>query len=444
MGIRSGAEYLASLADGREVWLEGQRVDVGADPRLAPFAQAVAKSYDLQRDPAYADLLTAPSPTSGEPASRAFHMPHCAGDLTRLRQMFELLERRCGGVLGRFPQYMGAVLLGLYNQRPALMEANPAHFKNLARYLEDCRERDLYLTFGFTDPPRDRALPASAMEYLHVAERRPDGIVVRGAKAVATAGPYADEFLCLTAPRPDLQPEHILYFGIPVASPGLKLVCRESFTQACEADHPLSAWYDEIDAWAIFDDVFVPADRVFLLDRVDLNEGVFRSTPPAWGYWLGLIRLLAKAETLAGLCFAVTDYLGTLQAPRSQELLADILVHLESLRTFILAAEREPVTSSIGLLMPHPLYVQLGRVTSLEQHPRVLEAVRELCGASLLMAPGQPELDNPDIGPLLRRYIGGTDERARERFKMMKLAWEYTADSFGSRQLLFEQHNAGS
>ncbi len=384
------------------------------------------------------------SPSSGQPVSRAFDLPRSSDDLRREREMFELLERRCGGVLGRFPQYMASVLLGLYNQRDVLVESSPEHADNLVRYLEYCRENDLYLTFGFTDPPRDRRLAADSLEYLHITERRADGIVVRGAKAVATAAPYADEFLCLTAPRPGLEPEHILYFGIPLASPGLKIVCRESYTESCAADHALSSVFDEIDAWALFDDVFVPSDRIFFLNRVDLNESLFRQTPSAWGYWLGLIRLAVKAEALAGIGFAVTDYLGTRDNPRSQELLADMLLHLESLRTFIRIAEQEPVFSKDGLARPDPLQVQLGRVASLEQHPRILDGLRELCGSSLLMAPGALDLAQSEVGPLLARFLGGSDGRAAERFRMMKVAWEYTGGAFAARQLLFEQHNAGT
>lgn len=440
MSIRSGAQYLEALHDGREVWLAGEQVDVASQPKLAPFAREVAATYDLQSGN---PLLTVPSPANGEPVSRAFQLPRSSDDLARQREMFELLERRCGGVLGRFPQYMGSALLGLYSQRDVLAQSSPEHADNLERYIEHCREHDLYLTFGFTDPPRDRRLPASIIEYLHVVQRRPDGIVVRGAKAVATAAPYADEYLCLTAPRPDLTPEHILYFAVPIASPGLRIVCRESYTEACASDHPLSSAFDEIDAWAVFEDVFVPRERIFFLDRVDLNEGLFRQTPAAWGYFFGLVRLAIKTEVMAGICYAVTDYLGTRDTPRAQELLADVTTALETLRALIYAAERDPVFTPDGLAQPRPLFVQLGRVSSLEQHPRVLEAVRELCSSSLLMAPGSDELDSP-IGASLERFLAGDDPRARERFRMMKLAWEYTGSAFASRQLLFEQHNAGT
>jgi 4-hydroxyphenylacetate 3-monooxygenase len=445
MGIRTGAEYLAGLRDGREVWLDGKRVpDVTADVQLAPYAQALAGIFDLQHEPDHRQLLTFESPSSGDLVSLAYQLPRSAEDLTRKRLMFELLERRCGGVLGRHPQYVAVAVLGLYSIRHLCAKVNPAFASNIERYLERCRECDLSITFGFTDPPRDRALDASAMEYLKVVERRPDGIVVRGAKAVATAAPYADEYLGLTAPRPDLRPDEILYFAIPVATTGLKFICRESFAHASRADHALSAVYDEMDAWAVFEDVFIPNERVFFVDRVDMNADIFRQIPAAWGYYFGNIRVTVKTEALAGICFAITDYLGTRHAPHVESLLADVVAHLETLRSLVRAAEQEPVFTAEGLAMPNPLQVMLGRMLTLEQHQRMLDITRELCGSSILMAPGEAELENPEIGPALRRYIGGCDQRALDRFKMMRLAWDYTSDSFAARQLLFEMYNAST
>src|SRR5689334_23149883 len=111
MGIRRGADYLGALEDGREVWLGGERVEVARHPQLAPFARAVADTYDLQHEPGCSDLLTVKSEESGATVSRAFALPRSSGDLMRQREMFETLERRCGGVLGRFPQYMASVLM---------------------------------------------------------------------------------------------------------------------------------------------------------------------------------------------------------------------------------------------------------------------------------------------------------------------------------------------
>src|SRR5581483_3685341 len=129
------------------------------------------------------------------------------------------------------------ILMGLYNARDVLAEENPEYAKRIEAYFALCRERDLCLTHGFTDPPRDRSSPDDELEQLHVVHRDSSGIVIRGAKAVATLAPDADEYLGLTAHRPDLRPDQVLYFGIPVATPVLKVICRESFTQEDSRDH---------------------------------------------------------------------------------------------------------------------------------------------------------------------------------------------------------------
>ncbi len=445
MGLRTGSQYLQDLRDGRQVWLDGKRVeDVTTHPRLAPFAQAMAAIFDLQHDPANRDLLTMPSPITGDRVSLAYHPPRSVDDLRRQREMLELLQRLHGGVLGRCPQYTTLVLLGLYNQRARIDQLNPEFAGNVARYVDYCREHDSCLTFGFTDPPRDRRLPSTTTEYLKIVDRSSKGIVIRGLKAVATLGPYADEYFGLTATRPDLAPDEVLYFGLPVATEGLRIVCRESFARARQADHPLSAGYDEMDAWVLFDDVFVPNERIFMIGHPEVNEEIFRPSTTSWGHALGLVRIAIKTEVLAGICFAITDYLGTRDLPHTQTLLAEVVTHLETLRTFVRAAEEDPVYSEEGLAMPNPQQVSLGRVHSLKEHARILEIVRELCGSGILMSPGEPDLQSEDVGEAMRRYMIGGDQRAPDRFKMMKLAWEYTSESFGMRQLLFEMHNAGS
>jgi aromatic ring hydroxylase len=333
--------------------------------------------------------------------------------------------------------------MGLYNAQDLLAQEDQAYADRISRYLDHCREGDLCLTHGFADPPRDRGRPNDDYEALHVVSRRPDGIVIRGAKAVATLAPYADEYLGLTAQRPDLRPEEVVYFAAPLASPGLKVICRESFTQAPGDGHPLSAHYDEMDAFMVFEDVFVPWERVFFLDRVDLNERIFAAVPSAWAFFHILIRQSVKAEVFLGIITAMADYMGASKQPSAQLAMATAVGYLETLRAFIFAAEKQPVYSSLGLAIPNPLHTILGRIHAMERHPDMLQLLREVCGPGILMAPTQAEVDHPLIGEAVRRYLGGNDERAPDRFKLLKLAWDYAGDSFGSRQLLFEMYNAG-
>jgi 4-hydroxyphenylacetate 3-monooxygenase len=444
MPIRRGSEFLEGIRDEREVWLEGKRVDdVTAHPQLEGCAKALAEIYDLQHDPEHRDLLTMTSPTTGDPVSFGYAEPRSVDDLVRRRHMIEFLMRRTGGTAGRLPEYMASIVVGLYDVRHLLAEVDPEFETNAANYLEYVREHDLSLTHSFADAPHDARLPREKFENLRVVEERPDGIVIRGVKSVATLAPYADEYLALAPNRPGLSSDEIVYFAVPVATRGLRMYCRPSFSNVNLADHRLSTRFDEMDSWVIFDDVFVPRERVFYLQRTETHRDLFTQILSLAFYHI-LIRMACKAEVLAGIGAAISDYLGKQDQVPVQLALCELYSYVETLKAFIRAAEEEAVTSPSGLLIPNPTYITLGRIHGVDRHPHVLQLVRELSGSGLVMAPGEAEMDNPDISSDVERYLVGPDARAPERFRLLKLAWEYTAESFGSRQLLFEMHNAGA
>jgi 4-hydroxyphenylacetate 3-monooxygenase len=288
----------------------------------------------------------------------------------------------------------------------------------------------------------------SKQEPLRVTGRRPGGVVVRGAKGVGTQAPYANEIVCMTAPRPDLTPEQGVYFATPVNADGIHVVCREPLASANAADHPVSPSWDEMDAIVVFDDVFVPWERVFYLRRspapdLDAETQLFQGAV-GLGPWYVLVRMAVKAEVLLGLCAALAESLGSAAQPLVQNALADAMVYLETLRAFVQAAEANPVRSVSGLAMPNPTTALAGRTFAIERYPALLQHIREISGPGILMAPGQADLDSAEVGPYLHRYFLARDEGAMDRVRLFKLAWEYACDSFGSRQLLFEMQNAGS
>jgi len=446
MAIRRGDQFLQSLRDGRQVWVRGEKVDdVTTHPALAGCARSLAEIYDLQHDPAYQDLLTMKSPTTGQIVSLSYILPRSSEDLLRRRRMIEFLERRCGAVAGRLPEYMGSMLVGLYDIREILGREDPAYASNVAQYFEYCRENDLCLTHSFGDPQRDQGRPATDFEFLKVVDRRPEGIVISGCKPIATLAPYANEFFGLAA-RPGRGVEEVIYFATPMNVKGIRIICRQPLAPQDPTDHPLSASWDEMDASVIFDDVIIPKERVFYLQRVtpDNVQFLFQLFVSVlrWASYHIQIRRLVKAEVLAGICAAMTDYLGTRVQPQIQSALSEAIVHVETLRALIHAAETNPVTSQSGLVAPNTTQLLVAHIFGVERHPHILQLLREVCGSGPLMAPGQNELANPEIGPHLYRYFVGKDERAPERFRMLHLAWEYACDSFGSRQLLFEMYNA--
>jgi aromatic ring hydroxylase len=220
------------------------------------------------------------------------------------------------------------------------------------------------------------------------------------------------------------------------------MICREAFASPRPDDHPLSAFFDEMDAWVVFDEVFVPKERVFYLRRVEMVEQLFGRVL-AWASFHTLVRVTVKAEVLLGVCAAVVEYMGTTRSPQAQEALYALISFVETLRAFVHAAETNPTPSLSGLVAPNRKYVLLGRLHFMQHQARALEFVRELSGAGILMAPRHAESVSPDLSRYVDRYLLSGDELAGERYQMLKLAWDYAADAFGARQQLFEMF-AGS
>ena len=444
MPIRTGNEYLAGLKDDRKVWLDGTPVEnVATQTEFAGFARTLADVYDLQHEQELSDTLTMESPSSGDPVSLSYMIPKSLDDLQRRRTMIEFLARRSGGCLGRLPEYMASIIVGLYDVRALLGDDNPEYAENVTNYLEFCRENDVALTHSFADAPRDSNFARGQFENLHVSEQRDDGIIVNGVKSVASLAPFADEYVSLAPNRPGLDSSEIVYFAVPLDTAGLRVHCRSSFSQPAGGDHRLAEAYDEMDCWVVFENVLVPRHRVFYQQKTQANPGLFNRVLP-WAFHHILTRMTCKAEALAGICSLISDYLGKDEQQHTQFQLCEVYAYVETLRAFLTSAEQSHLFTEDGNVIPNPTQITLGRIHSVEHHPRILQIVREMSGSGILMAPSAAELADPVVAEDVMRYLVGPDVRALDRFKLLKLAWEYSCDSFGSRQLLFEMHNAGS
>src|SRR4051794_22920263 len=349
MPARSGAEYLAGLRDGREIWFGGERVaSVPDDPILGRMARTLAELYDLQWDPADQPRLTYPSPTSGDLVSLAFLEPRSREDLVRRREMFATWAYHHGGILGRTPDYLNAILAGCAMAAPHFARNGPVYAQRMVTYYEACRERDLCATHAFLDPQTNRARTQTDQPDptapLHVVGESADGLVVSGARTLATLAPFADELLVypstsrITASD---APRYAFAFAIPVAPPGLKVLCRESLDPGGDpADHPLAARFEEMDAVAVFHEVVVPWERVFLKGDPALCNALFRETPAfSHGVHQFTAKNLAKAEFVLGVAALVAEAIGRTASLVYQQMLGEIVDAVETLRAYLRAAE---------------------------------------------------------------------------------------------------------
>jgi aromatic ring hydroxylase len=446
MPIRTGQEYVESLRDGRQVWISGERVeDVPTHPAFAGVVKTFAAAYDLQHQPEFKDLLTEPDGNGGgELSNRAFHPPRSVHELSVRRQLIETYQWQTGGVVGRLPEYGSAFGVGLLSLSARLDRPDAA--ERISAWFQDARRRDSCIVSSFVDPQVDRSLPPAESGLLHIVDHRDDGIVLSGCKSVATLGPGSNEFLIMTAPRAFSSPDEVIYAAIDPNSPGLRFFCREPFAPGRERrDAPLSSRFDEPDAWALFDDVFVPRERVFFTGHdVDLKRiGGYFGHVLAWPWFHNLIRVAVKSELICGVCRMLADYLNTWQFPQVQEAIAETIEYSRAIKAFIRAGEMEAVESDGGIYMPGPEYMRVAKVYAVKNYPRMLEIIRELAGQGIIMAPRSVDLDEEEIGPMVRSYYRVGDVPADDRIRLFRLAWDLAADSFAGRQMLFELFNAG-
>jgi len=439
IGIRTGRDYLESLADDRRVWLEGRQVEnVVEHPAFSGAARSVAELYDLQH--VGGNGLAVPGPNGGL-VSFGYEVPRSPADLRRRRQAVELLSRRTGGTMGRLPEYGTAFAIGLLSIAD---EFGPDHAERIESWFARCRDTDVCLVTSFVDPQVDKSKPAIDSGLLRVVSDRPEGVVLSGCKSVATLGPLSNEFLIITAPRQFADDGEVVYVSIPADSPGLRFYCRRAFrTDRSREDHPLAARFDEPDAWALFDEVFVPRDRVFLAGSADITKvaGFFREIL-SWPWYHNLSRISVKAKLLAGVCSLVTEYLNTWRFPQVQEAVGEVVEYAVTLEAYLRAAEEDCSYSRCGFAVPNPTVMSVAKLFAVKNYARMLEIVRELSGQGIIMAPTSDDLES-EIGGDLERYFGTGDVAARDRARLFNLAWDLACDSFAGRQVLFELFNAG-
>jgi 4-hydroxyphenylacetate 3-monooxygenase len=446
MAIRTGAQYLASLKDGREVYLRGRRIeDVTEEEGFRHIASTIAHLYDLQHDPKHQAAVTFEE--GGERFGNIFRLTREPADLQAMRRYSELWHEETAGMLGRAPDFLSAMMVGLYNISFELEDFNPRLAKNARQFYYYCRGADLCLTHAFVPPQVDRARSRKENGDVAVVDENEKGIVVRGARQVATLAPISNELLVFAfMPRED-EDEISAWFCIPLATEGLRVICREDYVSGrSPQDHPLAVLYDEADALVVFDDVLVPWERVFLAGK-GAAKFSYRIIPKfiAWAGYAALIRAVVKLRFLFGLASMVAEYIGIADIPHVQEKLGEMLFYVGLMEDALKGIEVTPLPQpKSGLLMPdyrHIIYARL--VAGTHIFPRFTEIIRQLMASGLIMLPTEADLRDPKLRSYIEAYMRGRNVSAREKISLFRLAYDAVADQFGARQLQYEMFHAG-
>ncbi len=451
MGARTGEQYLAGLREARaEIWIGGERIDdVTSHPATRNAAHSIAHLYDMQHDPALREVMTAPSPTSGEPVGRSLLVPRTQEDLVLRRTMMKHWSDYSGGYIGRSPDYMNVSFAAMAEAADYFAANDPRFGENIRRYYEYIREHDLCLTHTLINPQANRSKPVGEQpdQFLPagIVEENEQGIVIRGARMLATLAPFSDEIAVfpstvLRAGGPEVD-RYSFAFAIPCNTPGLKFLCRDSYDIGrSHFDHPLASRFEEMDAVVVFDDVLVPWDRVFLKGDVERCNGAYGETNAVLHMMNQVIvKNVAKTEFLLGVACSIVDTIQVDQFQHVQEKLAEIIINLEMMKSSLRAAEADAAIDQWGVMAPARMPLDTARNLYPKLYPRMVE-ILQLLGASGFMAtPSEADFANSEIGPSVRKYLQAAKGESIDRVKLFRLGWDIACSSFGGRQELYER-----
>ena len=448
----TGAEYLQSLRDGREVYIYGERVrDVTAHPAFRNAARSVARLYDALHEPARKDVLTASTDTgSGGYTHRFFKAARSREELIGQRDAIAAWARLTYGWMGRSPDYKAAFL----NTLGANAEFYGPFAGNARAWHTRAQEAVLYLNHALVNPPIDRDKPVEQVKdvYITIQKESDAGIWVSGAKVVATNSALTHyNFLGQNMGQEINDPAMVVMFIAPMDTPGVKLICRQSYehiagTTGSPWDYPLSSRFDENDAIILFDNAFIPWENVIIHRDVERLKAFYPRSGFVNGFTLqGCTRLAVKLDFIAGLLLKATRATGVASLRATQVQIGEVIGwrNLFWSLTDAMAAMPDPWVD--GAVLPCVRASSAYRLFATEAYPAVRRIVEKVVASGLIYLPSHVrDLENPEIAKYLARFVrgsGGIDYRAR--IKTMKLLWDAIGTEFGARHELYEMNYAG-
>lgn len=450
--LKTGEEYKESLKDNRQIWVGGEKLNsVYDEPALARGIDLLASMFDDQFTEEHADATTYYDEKVGAVLSRSWQIPRTKEDLAARRRMIEYTSLKTAGTFGRPPDLAPSIVVGLYAYLPtfkkkkSLIEGiDPDFAENIERYMEYGQNNNLTASESLAGPQADRSSPkASEASLLKARKVTKDGVYIYGAKTVGSIAAQANDIFFTNLGGIQETPADACIWGsVPIDTPGIKMISREMVSQplASKFDHPVSSLGEEADQFIVFDNVFVPKERLFNLG--DPTAMSYYGPVCVFAHWHVLTRLAVKAELFVGSGQMVLDYLGTGKIPAVQMMLGQLVEYAQTLRAFVTAAEALAVPTEGDVMRPDVGMLTAGRLYSIENYPKVIHILQEMCGQGLVMRFGKKAFDNPDVGHFLHELLPGHGVSAMVKEQLMNFIWDMTSGSLAGRVALFENVNA--
>ena len=448
----TGAEYLAGLDDGREVWYEGERVaNVAEHPAFRNAARSIARLYDAVHEPAFAGQLTGVD-RFGIRTHPFFKPSRNAGELRAARDAIEIWQRLTYGWMGRTPDYKAAFMAQLAEGHAFYGD----YAANALAWYKKCARRCLYMNHVLIDPPVDRNRPRIDVRDVYVSVDRDDdrGIYVSGAKMVATGSALTHAtFVAVnsgTAARMEAgrDEDMALVFIIDTNAPGLRLISRPSLEYSARSpfDAPLAARFDENDAVVVFNQAFVPWENVLVYRDVERTKGFYAESGFFNRYNLQTaVRLSVKLEFCIGLMLKGTAAGGTAGFRGVDAAIGELVAMRALLWAITTAMVLDPERGIGTSVVPRLQTAAAARIYMTNAWTKVRDIFEcILAGAPSYTVSSVADLLAEELRPTIDQYYRGTGLPARDRIKLFKLIWDALYSEFAGRHALYERNYAGN
>jgi aromatic ring hydroxylase len=451
MPLRTASEYVESLRDGRAVHFRGSRVaDVTVHPVISVAIDHASIDYRLAEDPRHRELCVIDGPDGAY--SRYYQLPRSADDLLKRSELIELATAEGATLVVLIKEIGSDALMALTRIGPAVDAKHGTSYRGrVATFFDHCRSGDLAVAVAQTDVKGDRSLSPSAQKdpdlYVHVVERRADGIVVRGAKAHTSVATNANELIVLpTRAMDEASRDCAVSFAVPLNTPGLTLLASAYDSHAPQSsplEHPISARHKMMETTTVFNDVFVPWDRVFLCGEWEF-AGPLALAFVEHHRFTAISYKLPLVDALVGSAVMMAGMNGISKAGHVREKLVQLISYAETLRGLTRYAAMVCQIREAGIAVPDPLYVNMAKFHFAHGYHEAVRNVQDIAGGSLVTGPGAEDLTSEETARYYEKYYAGSGVDGRTRLQALAFVKDLVASEFATYQEVLAVHAEGS
>lgn len=421
-----------------QIWMGGKKIEkFWDDPRIQAGINAQAITFGYAEDPQYEDMMTTISPITGERVNRFTAMYHSADDLWQRDVSLRTMIHDCGHCVGRCVGCDGLHAIGIVAY-DVDKKYGTHYFENFQNFLKEYQTKDLTSCGAVTDVKGDRNLRPHEQEdpdmYLRVVERKKDGVVVRGAKANITTASYSEEIIAVPT-RAFVKGEEnwSICFAIPTDTPGVKHIAMSSAGDRNKpTEGPICNKFAFTDSLLVFDDVFVPNERIFMNGEWDEAARI--------GQLFGNFHrhshcgcIASRIDNLVGACQLIAKVNGIEKKAHVRSKLFELIKTGEMVWACGLAASMFGNETPSGIWQPNFIYSNLGKYYSGSTYGREMEICMDLAGGLSITMPKDEDYLNPETRPYMEKYFrGSTKFTADERIRAMRLMTDLCASEYSA------------